>query len=62
MSFVLGTDVLGDSDFNYTENIIEDRGRSIFLDWSQAGADQDMELYGYSVRFYPSEEEAKEQV
>ena len=62
MSFVLDTDVLGGSDFNYAENTIEDRGRSITIDWSQSGADQDMELFGYSVRFYPSEEQAKENV
>ena len=62
MTFILDTDVLGGSDFNYAENIIEDRGRSIYLDWSQAGSNQDMELYGYSIRFFPAESEPKEAV
>lgn len=62
MTFIMDTDVLGGSDFNYTETIIEDRGRSIILDWSQSGLNQDMEIFGYSIRFYPAEEEPKEQV
>lgn len=61
MTFVLDTDVLGGSDFNYAETIIEDRGRSIILDWSVSGLNQDMEIFGYSIRFYPAEEEPKEQ-
>ena len=61
MTFILNTDVLGGSDFNYAETIIEDRGRSIILDWSQSGLNQDMEIFGYSIRFYPAEEEPKEQ-
>jgi len=61
MTFVLDTDILGGSDFNYAETIIEDRGRSIILDWSVSGLNQDMEIFGYSIRFYPGEEEPKEQ-
>lgn len=61
MTFILNTDVLGGSDFNYAETIIEDRGRSIILDWSVSGLNQDMEIFGYSIRFYPAEEEPKEQ-
>ena len=61
MTFILDTDVLnGGNDFNYAETIIEDRGRGIIIEWSQAGQDQDMEIYGYSIRFYPAEDEAKE--
>ena len=60
MAFILDTDVLGGSDFNYAETIIEDRGRSIMVQWSQGGAGEDMELYGYSIRFYPGEQQAKE--
>ena len=60
MTFILDTSRLGGSDFNFTETILEDRGRSIILDWSQSGLDQDFEIYGYSIRFYPGEEEAKE--
>jgi hypothetical protein len=62
MTFVLDTSVLGGSDFNYQETIIEDRGRSIIVDWSQPGLNEDMEIFGYSIRFYPAEEEPKEQV
>ena len=62
MTFILDTSRLGGSDFNYTETIIEDRGRSIIVDWSQSGLDQDMEIYGYSIRFYPAEDEPKESV
>ena len=59
--FILDTDILGGTDFNYAETIIEDRGRSITMDWSQGGLNEDMELLGYSVRLYPAEKEAKEQ-
>ncbi len=62
MTFILNTDVLGGSDFNYAETIIEDRGRSIILDWSVSGLNQDMEIFGYSIRFFPAEEQAQEQV
>jgi hypothetical protein len=31
------------------------------VDWSQSGLDEDMEIFGYSIRFYPAEEEPKEQ-
>ena len=54
--------VLGGNQSNYAETIIGDRGRSLILDWSQSGLDQDFELFGYSVRFYPSETEPKEVV
>ena len=60
MAFILDTDVLGGSDFNYAETIIQDRGRSIMIQWSQSGSGEDMELYGYSIRFYPGEQQAKE--
>ena len=62
MTFILDTDVLGGSDFNYVESLLEDRGRSITVEWSQAGLNQDMELYGFSIRFYPAEESPLEQV
>lgn len=60
MTFLLDSSRLGGSEFNYVETIIEDRGRSIILDWSQSGSDQDMELFGYSIRFYPAEKQAQE--
>jgi hypothetical protein len=61
LTFTLDTSRLGGSEFNYVETIIEDRGRSIILDWSQSGSDQDMEIFGFSIRFYPGEEHAQEQ-
>ncbi len=62
MTFVLDTDILGGSDFNYFETIIEDRGRSIIVDWSQSAGSNDFEIFGYSIRFFPAEEFAQEQV
>ena len=62
-NFTLDTSVLGGSDFNYGENPeFNDRGRSIMIQWDQSGLNQDMELFGYSVRFTPAEETPKEQV
>ena len=61
--FVLNTSVLGGSDFNYFENPdINDRGRSIMIQWDQAGKNQDLELFGYSIRYSAAEDTAKEQV
>ncbi len=59
--FILDTSTLGGTSFSYDEETIEDRGRSIVLSWSQSGSNQDMELFGYSVRFAPGETEAQEQ-
>lgn len=62
MTFILDTDVLGGaSEFNYHETIIEDRGRSIIVDWSQTTGGTDIEIFGYSIRFYPAEETPLEQ-
>lgn len=61
MTFVLDTSALGGNDFNYFETIIEDRGRSITVDWSQSAGGTDLEIFGYSIRFYPAEEQAAEQ-
>lgn len=60
LTFILDTSRLGGQEFNYTETIIEDRGRSITLDWSQGGDGVDLEIFGYSIRFYPAEEVSKE--
>lgn len=60
-SFILGTDTLSGGDFNYWENPeIQDRGRSISIQWSHS-ADDSMELFGYSVRFKEGETIAREQ-
>lgn len=60
MAFILDTDVLGGSDFNFVELPFGDRGRSIMVEWAQSGGGQDMELFGYSIRYFPVEVEAKE--
>jgi len=61
--FTLDTSTLGGSDFDYAENPeLTDRGRSIQLQWDQGGANQDLELFGYSVRYTPAEETPKENV
>jgi hypothetical protein len=61
-TFILDTSIFGGADFTYHESIFEDRGRSITLQWEQAGLNQDLEVFGYSVRNYPAEDEAKEAV
>lgn len=38
-----------------TETPIADKGRGIQITWEQAGANQDMELLGYAVRYAPAE-------
>jgi len=59
-NFTLDTSVLGGAGFSYDEEIIEDRGRSIIIQWANSGLDQDMELFGYSIRLYGAETEPKE--
>lgn len=59
-SFVLDQSTLGGTGFAYQETIIADRGRSIEIEWKNDAADEDMELFGYSIRFYPTESEPKE--
>jgi hypothetical protein len=60
VTFILGSSQLGGSGFAYTETTFEDRGRSIVVEWSQSGANQDMELYGFAIRFAAGDEEAKD--
>ena len=61
--FTWDVSVWGGSDFNYFENPdINDRGRSIMIQWDQAGKNQDLELFGYSIRYSPAEDTPKEQV
>lgn len=60
--FIMGTDTLAGSDFNYHENPeIQGRGRSIFLDWTQGGLEEDMEIFGYSIRYREAETIPQEQ-
>lgn len=59
-AFILGTGVLGGISFDFDEAIIEGRGRGIQLTWTNTALDEDFEHLGYSVRFAPTESEAKE--
>lgn len=60
MTFVLNTDILDSgSNFAFEESILEGRGRSIVAQWDQAAFNQDLEILGYSVRFFPAEEQAE---
>jgi hypothetical protein len=59
---ILDSSVLGGSGFIYAENTLIDRGRSIIVQWSQGGYDEDIELFGYSIRFAEGETEAQEVV
>ena len=62
MSFVLDTSILGGSGIAILETPIEERGRTIQITWLQGGLDQDIELFGYSVRHFPAEGDSKESV
>jgi hypothetical protein len=59
-TFVLDVDRLAGNEYDYVETIIEDRGRSIQLSWTQAGVNQDMEIYGHAVRAAVAEGHAME--
>lgn len=55
-TFVIGVSLIGSgSEASYIETPIEERGRSIQLEWSLSGVDQNMELYGYAIRYEPGE-------
>ena len=62
MSFVLDTSILGGAGIAILETPIEERGRTIQLVWTQGGQDQDIELFGYSIRYFPTEGDSKESV
>ncbi len=59
-SFILDTSVLDGAPVSYIETIIEDRGRNIQLSWTQSGTSQDVEIYGYGLRYMPAETNAHE--
>src|SRR3990167_1603428 len=55
-TFVIGTDKIGSAAATrYIERPIEDRGRGIQVEWRQSGANQDMEILGYAIRYAPGE-------
>jgi hypothetical protein len=63
MTFILNQSRLGASiGIAMQETPIEERGRTIQITWTQDGLDQDLELFGYSVRYFPAEGDSKESV
>ena len=60
-TFVIGSSVISSgSEAAYIETPIGDRGRNIQLEWSLGGANQNLELYGYAIRYEPGESTAME--
>lgn len=60
-TFTLDSSALGGAPgFYFAETIIEERGRSLAIQWEQDGVDEGMELFGYSIRFAPAESEPKD--
>ena len=60
-TFVIGTSLIGSGlETSYIETPIEDRGRGIQLEWSLGGTNQNLELYGYGIRYTPTEPTAME--
>ena len=43
------------NDFNFFETPIQDRGRSISLQYDQSSLNTDCEIFGYSVRYHDAE-------
>lgn len=58
MTFTLDSSVLDSSGgLSFEETLIEGRGRGIAILWEQGDLGVDMELLGYSIRFWPAEEQ-----
>lgn len=51
ISFILDTSILSGGDFNYIEQPIDDRGRSISIQYDVAANNTDAEIFGYSIRY-----------
>ena len=62
MTFILDTSILGGSGVAMLETPIEERGRTISIQWLQGGQDQDLELFGFSIRYAPAESDSAESV
>ena len=62
MTFVLDSSVLGGAGIAILETPIEERGRTTQIQWLQGGLDQDMELFGYSIRYAPAETDSAESI
>lgn len=59
-SALFDVDVFGGLGVGFRENIINDRGRGIILNWTNSDVGSGVELFGYAIRFAPGEAEAKE--
>lgn len=55
MSFILDTSTLGGIDSAVTKTIVQGVGQGLSLTWTEAGLDQDLEIYGFSVELAPAE-------
>ena len=53
--FKLDTSTLSGGNLNYAETPLSERGRSIQIEWSQGGSNQDLRVHGYAVRIVPAE-------
>lgn len=59
-SSLFGTATFGGNNLNYVESIINERGRSIQIEWTQPGANQDIRLHGWAVRAATAERTSME--
>lgn len=53
-------DAFVSADYAYVDTPLEDRGRAIQLEWTLGGTNQDIELFGYAIRFAPGSGHAME--
>lgn len=60
MTITLDTTILGNEAAQYDEQTLEDRGRGMSIKWTSENVNEELILFGYAVRYYPSEGEAKE--
>lgn len=60
--FILDISTLGGSPAISSVHVpFQDRGRSVQVEWVQAGGNQDMRLHGYAIRGVPAEVHSMEQ-
>lgn len=55
--FILDISTLGSLLVGLTDTTFQERGRSMQITWTQSGFNQDLETFGYGVRFAPAEAE-----
>ena len=60
MTVTLDSTILGADGAFYDEQTVEDRGRGCSVEWTSGEVDEEMILFGYAIRYYPAEVEAKE--